>query len=133
MIINLNIRTIQKARKSLKGRGDRSAWDKGVTDYALNLLDNLEEGVRAGWIAKGETNRKLMEKALLNGASDWHEYSWGGCALIYDSDIANALCPPSEVKRRKNGQLPPNSQEEWLDVQARALRQASSRLISALH
>lgn len=101
--IKLTLTRIGGARRALKGRKDRSAWDKGVTQYALNLLDELEERIREGYISKEETNRKLVEKALLNGADSWHQYSWGGCALIYDSDIAETLCNPSELKKRMGG------------------------------
>jgi len=62
---------------------------------------------------------------LLNGATDWHAYSCGGNALIYNSDIAERLCSPSELKRCKGGDNQPSPRESWLDVQARALRQAS--------
>lgn len=53
-------------------------------------------------------------------------------ALVYDGDIAAALCNPSELKKTRNGERRPNSQEEWLDVQARALRQAFRRVYSAI-
>ena len=72
------------------------------------------------------------EAAALNGAQDWEQYSWGGSALVYDGDIAAALCTPSELKKTRNGDRRPNSREEWLDVQARALRQAFRRVYSAI-
>lgn len=93
-----------------------SAWNKGVMLYATELLDDLEP------------QADITEANLLNGAKDWREYSLGGCALIYDKDIASRLCSPSELKRKKGGELPPNKSEAWLDVQARALYQAA-RLI----
>ena len=65
----------------LENRVDRSAWDKGVTEYA------------------------------------------------YDCDIAERLCNPSELKTKRGGELKPNSCEEWLDVQARALFQACNRIM----
>ena len=61
---------------------------------------------------------------MLNGARSWHDYSWGGCSLIYDRDIANRVCTISELKKTDNGTKRPNRREEWLDVQARALHQA---------
>lgn len=51
---------------------------------------------------------------------------------MYDGDIAAALCTPSELKKTRNGDRRPNSREEWLDVQARALRQAFRRVYSAI-
>ena len=67
-----------------------------------------------------------FEQMLLNGADNWSAYSYGGCSLIWNEDIAKTLCTPSELKRTKNGQNDPNSRETWMDVQARALYQAFS-------
>jgi len=89
----------------------RSAWGRGVEIYAQELIESLE--------------RPYSKAALLNGAENWRAYSYGGSALIYDADIAERLCSPSELKRKKGGELPPNSRETWLDVQARALSQAA--------
>lgn len=102
---------------TIKNSKARSAWDKGVTLYALELLDNLRDLPAAD-------SRQEIQKALLNGARDWDEYSWGGCSLIYNGDIAERLCSPSELKRCRGGEWRPNRREEWLDVQARALYQA---------
>ena len=109
--------TIDTIRATINTRKARSAWDKGVTLYALELLDNLRDLPAAD-------NRQEIKKALLNGTSDWREYSWGGCSLIYNGDIAERLCSPSELKRCRGGEWRPNRREEWLDVQARALFQA---------
>ena len=108
-------------------RNTRSAWDKGVAQYALELLDNLEN------IEEDDLrSSKMVEKALLNGAENWKEFSWGGCSLIYDGDIAERLCNPSQLKRSHNGERRPNSAEEWLDTQARALFQAADRVKTAV-
>lgn len=106
----------EEVLKKLEAKKTRSAWQRGVKDYAIDLLDNIE----------GDEMPPVNEikKALLNGADDWYQYSWGGCALIYDGDICNALCSPSKIKRKREGELPPNNHEDWLDVQARALVQA---------
>lgn len=113
-------------RTELEARKNRSAWDRGVTAYALDLVDDLEElAAHEGRIPEpGEECREW----LLNGANDWSEYSWGGSSLIYDSDIAERLCTPSELKKTRHGERRPNSREEWLDTQARALRQAANRV-----
>lgn len=113
----------------LQARKDRSAWDKGISTYAVSLLDNYQE--RAEYEGREAASCKELEEWLLNGASTWSEYSWGGSALIYNGDIAKRLCNPSELKRTHNGERRPNSREEWLDTQARALAQAAKRLISA--
>lgn len=105
----------------------RSAWGRGVNEYALELLDELAENHTRDELE----NASVIKALMLNGASSWSEYSWGGCSLIYDSDIAERLCTPSELKRTRDGKRRPNSREEWLDVQARALNQASRRVIAA--
>ena len=94
----------------------RSAWQRGVKSYAVDLLDNVED-------------RALTKETLLNGADDWSAYSYGGCAWIYDTDIAKALCTPSELKKTRNGARNPNASETWLDCQARALHQACSLVL----
>jgi len=121
---------LKKIRKALTNRKDRSAWNKGVTVYALELLDELQERVDRGWF-EDLRNYKLTKESLLNGAENWNEYSWGGCSLIYNEDIAERLSNPTELKRTDNGRKRPNSREEWLDTQARALYQASNRLMKA--
>ncbi len=103
--------TTQAALAIIAASPATSAWKRGVKTYALELIESLE----------GEYSCA----ALLNGATDWHAYSYGGSALIYNADIAERLCNPSELKRCKGGDNQPSSRESWLDVQARALRQAS--------
>ena len=110
--------------KKLKAVKCRSAWSKGVKEYAYMLLDNIFSYSDY----KAITDCKSLHEELLNGAENWHQFSWGGYALIYDEDIAETLCSPSELKKCKNGILRPNKEEQWLDTQARALFQAE-RLI----
>ena len=115
--------TKEKIVADLASLNPRSAWDKGVKNYAIDLATDCD--------FSEITTCELLKKALLNGASDWAEYSLGGCAKICDQDIAEALCSPSELKRKKSGKLAPNSRESWLDVQARALYQAEKLIVLA--
>lgn len=115
------MKTIEQIRNILETTRTRSAWDRGVNAYALELLEEYENNYGADACAPCEVD-------LLNGASDWSQYSWGGSALIYDGDIAERLCTPSELKKTRNGERRPSSREEWLDAQARALFQASNRI-----
>lgn len=101
----------------LTNQRTRSAWERGVVAYAESMLDELEP--------TEELWPRTAEKVLLNGAPSWHDYSWGGCSLIYNADIAERLCCPSELRRSDNGRLRPNAREEWLDTQARACFQAA--------
>lgn len=124
--------TIRKIRETIENKPTRSAWNNGVKAYALELLDGLQEDIEHGWQDMDVLDSpELLEESLLNGAAGWSQYSWGGCSLIYDEDIAKRLCTPSEYKRKHGGNLQPNSRENWLDVQARALSQAANCIINA--
>lgn len=103
--------------ESVKVRG---AWNKGVKMYAIELLDDAD----ANRECPEFTSLSELKDAIFNGASDWMQYSEGGCSLIYNADIAERLCSPSELKKNKNGMNNPNSRENWIQCQARALFQA---------
>lgn len=103
-------RRIADIKKELAEHPARSAWDKGVRGYAVELFDDYidrlhitDEEVRIG---------KIAEADLLNGADNWHQYSWGGCAEIYDGDICERLCSPSEIKKTRGGEWRLNADEE---------------------
>lgn len=113
--------TIKELRKAIEDEKTRSAWDNGKKVYALELLEDFPEDQEF-------YANPADKKSLLNGADDWSQYSWGGSSLIYDCDIAERLCTPSELKKTRNGERRPNSREEWLDTQARALYQAANMI-----
>lgn len=98
-----------------------SQWGKGVDLYAQELREYLET-----------EKLEATEENLLNGADNWSHYSYGGNALISDGDIAERLATPSEIKRQTRSyglSDMANSQETWLDCQARALNQAARRVL----
>ena len=99
-----------------------SAWGRGVKEQALELIEGAEV----------ELTRDNALTELLNGAESWSEYSNGGNALIYNGDIAERYCTPSELKKKKGGELNPNSYEDWLELQARALLQSYRLIYGAL-
>ena len=108
--------------KIIESMPTRSAWARGVKATAYDLLEQMEEN--------GITEPKKAD--LLNGAQDWNQWAYGGCGLIYDADIAERYCSPSELKRCRGGELNPNSRESWLDVEARAAFQAGAYIVRAL-
>lgn len=116
----------EEIKKSVEREKTRSAWDNGKKEYALELLEDLEE--RISCEGREPESMEELKDWLLNGAGDWSQYSWGGCSLIYNSDIAERLCCPSELKKTRHGERRPNSREEWLDTQARALYQAANMI-----
>lgn len=121
-----HMKAYNEIKNELEARKDRSAWNKGVTMYALELLEEYRE--RAAYEGREAADRAEFKAWLLNDADSWESYSYGGSSLIYNGDIAERLCCPSEYKRTREGERRPNSREEWLDVQARALHQAACRL-----
>lgn len=113
------------AGRGLNGR--RSAWDRGLISYAYMILDNGLMTVRehVATPAPDHITREIADW-LLCGAKSWREYSYGGCALICDDEIARTLCAPWELRKTRYGERQPNSRETWLDVQARAIGQAAA-------
>jgi hypothetical protein len=109
------MKTKQEIIETIETIKTRGAWQTAVKTYALELLEEME----------GE----FSPEKLLNGAENWSAYSYGGSALIYDCDIAERLCSPSELKRKRGGKLEPSSKETWLDCQARALSQAARSIV----
>lgn len=89
-----------------------------MKDTALALLDSLDmpETVLPDHF---ESRRAL----LLNGADNWREYSYGGCALVYNVDIAARFFTPSELRRymaEGHDASMAFRGEPMLDLQARA-------------
>lgn len=114
-------------RQIVSAQKERSFWGRGVKEYALEMIDNLEE------YDHGKVPADFIElkKMALNGARDWKQASEGGSWLITDEEIAERLCSPSELKKTAGGRRQPSSRETWLDVQARALDAAHKRVYRA--
>ena len=113
---------MEKIRERLAATKPRSAWDKGVKEIAEGLLDQYEEAIR---YREGQSPvPPPTEKDVLDGADDWNRYCYGGCAMITNARIAEALCTPSELRRTDYGRKAPNARESWMDVQVRAHIQA---------
>ena len=127
----MNGTNILALAKKLDNVKTRSAWDKGVKAYAEELIEELETNVSHGYITADDLcNRRMFERAMLNGAHDWKQYSEGGCSLCYNWQIAERLCSPWELRKTDNGRKDPNSRESWIDVQSRALFQAAHLVLS---
>lgn len=104
-----------------KSQNARSAWDRGVAKYALDIISDLKER----GINEVTPESPLFLKQCLNGAESWQQYSNGGCSLISDYDIVTRLGTQSERYKFHYGNLErPNSRESWIQCQGRALEQA---------
>lgn len=99
---------------------ERSAWRRGVRQYAIDLIEDLPDFQ--------DLNPENCREVLLNGAGSWKEWAYGGCGLVYDCAIAERLCTPSELRKKRGGELEPSSHESWLDVEARAVSQAAAAI-----
>ena len=117
------------ARETIENVRTRSAWQRGVIAYALELLDSVAGS--AAYEGHGPEDVAQIRQWMLDGARDWSECSYGGCSLVYDGDIAERLCTPSELRKTRYGARNPNRIETWLDVQARALYQAARVVVAA--
>lgn len=109
---------IRKVIESLSA--ERSAWRRGVRSYAMDLLEGIPD--------YQDLTPENCRGTLLNGAESWQEWSYGGCGLVYDVDIAERLCTPSELRKKRGGELEPSLRESWLDVEARAVGQAAAAI-----
>ena len=116
----------KELRKLVAEFPNRSAWKKGVKEYADELLDNLEE--RAQLNERLPKDEKELKEWLLNGAMDCEDYSYTYCSLKYDSQIAERLCTPSELKKKDGGRLAPSRHDNWFNEQAKALNLACLRI-----
>ncbi len=105
----------------LENEKPRSAWARGVQNYTAELFNN----VLNFWNDyTGEaTNYKDFEKLMLNGADNWHYYSYGGGSYCYNFDIAKNIFTPSQFKRWQNTKW----NIDLMELQTRALRIAAHK------
>lgn len=116
-----NVVKIADIAAEIEKKSMQSAWGKGVKSWALSLLlDKIQE--RVSEVA----SLQELEDMALNGAKSWRNYCEGGCAIIYDTNIAEQFCSPSELRKTNGGIKAPNARETWMDVQCRAAVQAWS-------
>lgn len=95
-----------------------SAWDKGVKKFAVDLFKYIAADRDVVGIFC------ISAEDVPGYDGDWWEFSFHGNRLVHDSDIAETLCTPSELKRKKGGALPPKRGRTWRDVQVQALEEA---------
>lgn len=120
--------SINKCLTYVKATKPRSAWGKGVRLYAIELLNKAKEWNGGAFDLTGNNYKSV----LLCGAKNWTQYSEGGCSLIYNEDIAKRVCSKSELVKTRYGERNPNSREDWLQCQARALYQAQELIWDAI-
>lgn len=105
----------------IKRSSGRSAWQRGVQEYALEMVEALSNEA---------FDASLTEEKLLKGAKNWQEYSTSGRSLTDLKAIAKRLCNASQLKYTRNGELPMSKKYSWLDMQAVALQSAAERILT---
>ncbi len=114
----------QNLKQLVKTSPALSTWHRAIRCYAIELLQNLKEQ-NPETVKCFEEGTPIKEKHLLNGADSWMDYSEAGSSLIYNYDIAERVCTPSEFKKTREGEKNPSKNEDWMQCQARALSQAA--------
>lgn len=99
----------------------RSQWQKGIEFYAHFLAETFNDDY-----LPEEIKVKDIFNILLNGATTWHQFAWGGCGLVYNEAIADTLLTPSQRKRIT--QADTFNGVHLLDLEADALKYASARV-----
>lgn len=105
----------------------RSAWARGVNNIAVDIVCEILENSNGN---DAPHFNRVNDFALHFYGVSLREAVNGGCFLVYDYDIAENFCTPSELKRTKNGEHSPNSSETWLDVMYRGAYQAIRHIIT---
>ena len=99
----------------------RSQWEKGIEFYAHFLAEKFNDN----YLPENIKVEDIFE-ILKNGATNWHQFAWGGCGQVYNEDIANTLLTPSQRKRIT--QADTFNGYHLLDLEADALTYASARI-----
>lgn len=101
--------------EKLGGRLRLSKYSRAIREDAIGLLDSLDA-------EEIPTDRDDLHELLLSGASDWEQYSYGGCAFVYEEDIAAHYYTPSMVSRALSASV--SGKRPLLGMQACALERA---------
>ena len=113
-----------------------SAWSRGVKLYAADILNNIIDEGQTDFIIGDDgflRQNSWTIHCLSHGFDMWVSISRGSSYMIFNRDIAERLCTPSEFRRaEKNGFFRANSREDWLDCQGRALYQARNLILDAI-
>lgn len=104
------------AERAMAGRySTRSTEDRAILVYMAELIDNIRNHS-----VDFASSAQDIERICLNGANNWQHYSFSGCSLCYNDQIAELILPPS--RRNRYGS------ERLLVMQGNLLSMASLRL-----
>lgn len=136
-----------KERLEAEQKKARSAWEKGVFSYAVEMVENVQNDSimsREQYAEKHDVGDFLNHVGGrgINMNAFWtvddrikvrhlsNDASWGGNFEMYNDDVVKRLCTPGEIKKYESGRMQygPNSKEQWIDVQSRAVNQAVNKI-----
>lgn len=130
------MKKIEQLIEEIRADKPRGKFAKGVKEYALEMLEReyIDRTVDVSTLTAGallnHVGANPIKIGMFHGFGVWgycRDVSWGGNFRIYSNEIAETLCTTSTITRktRKDGTLArPSKSEDWLDLQARALRAA---------
>ena len=99
----------------------RGKWYDGVSLYAVDLIQNY---MKDNNLDDKDDVGEITEKTLLNGSLDWHQFSTTGGGLQFPRKICARLLSPSAQMKTNYGEWKPSKDEDWNELEARALYQA---------
>lgn len=93
---------------------------RGICEYAVDIINEMIEKIDWEYQGLVTTDWDGLERLALIGAKNWEQYSWGGCSLVTNYDIAMRLYEGEHA----NKMIAEYSGEWLLNEQARGLRRA---------
>ena len=89
--------------------------------YAFELLEQVAE---KNDLQNVQSFTDFQTKCLA-GAPDWNRFSYGGCSLVSEYEIAKRFLPNLVGDKTPK---PPHAAADWMEVQAKVLPMACRRL-----
>lgn len=121
--------TINTLRNEVEAiNNGRSKWRRAIKEDALYIIDSMQEALNINDTDTLPESVQELKAIALNGAEDWKQYSWGGCALVYNDTIKAHYLTDSEIRRHR-GEIFEGM--HLLDLQAWALSQAWQMVLDA--
>ena len=124
-------RTVGEIWCALNAVPRRTAWERGVMQYASDLFGAYVDsrGITDLVVRIG----KISEADLLRGADSWRQYGEMGHAFIWDRDICLRLGTKYQIQKTERGQKQPSRGGTWKELQAKALGEAARIVIAAVN
>lgn len=95
-----NLKRLGRIWKIVRSQETNTQYKKAVRLYALELLGKLREAIKDENVDDAVfQSENIFEKEIHFGASDFIQYSFGGCSLCYNEEIKKRLYTEKEILR----------------------------------